>query len=834
MTINFRYLYREMVEARHQAGIFILCVALAITGLVALNSFRRDVNRSIAGDARALHGGDIILHSHYPFSANLLAAVDDLRGELGGEARTWEFYSVVRSDGAKPRTLLSNIKVVEPEYPLYGEVVLASGQRLAERLVPGSVVVGEEVLARLHLQRGDVLHVGKAALKIADVIVRESMRPVELFSFGPRVFVAAADLATTDLVRTGSRVQHEMLLKLREPTRLPQVTARLEAASLAGQERVATFQNARSGLKRFFDNLLFFLSLISIFTLLLAGIGMQSSLAAMLRQKEKGLATVKALGATSKFIFGHYLLLVLAFGLVGSLLGLVAGMGLKHLFPLLLAGVLPSEQITAVRGVDIGEGLVLGLVVVVLFTFLPLYRLGQMKPSAIFRQENASTGRGAIYYGAIAGGAVVLTVLVIHQLDDVRTGLVFMAGVCGLILVMSGVASFLLLVLSRVRVAPLPLRQALRSLLRPGNNSRSVIVTLASALTLLLAIFLVQQNLRASYVESFPTRAPNLYFVDIQPDQRAGVAKVLGADVPFYPVIRARLQAIDGKAVQRGEKRRFRDSLTREFNLTYRDRLLADEELSEGATLFRPGADGHIPLQVSILDTVAEMGDIGRGDILDFNIQGVPLQAEVTSIRSRTKSRLFPFFYFVFPSQYLQEAPQTFFAALHVGKGEIPQLEARLVTAYPNISVVNLAEAAVQLGQMMEKLALLVSFFSLFSILAGTLLIVGSILSTRLARMREAVYYKVLGGRVAFVVLVFLYENILLGLLSVLPGLLLAQAGSWLICRSLFDIGYQPFWGASLLMTVMTIILVGGVGMASSVSIIREKPITFLREQTNE
>lgn len=831
--INFRFLMREMLEARHQAGIFILCVALSITSLVALNSFRRDVHHSITGDARALHGGDLIVHSHYDFSAGLLAAVNGLGDEVTGKVRTWEFYSVVRNAAAE--TLFCNIMAVEPAYPLYGKVMLASGAPFHERLVSGTAVVGTELLDRLGLSVGDSLQVGQTTLAIVDVVTSESTRPVDVFNFGPRVFVAAADLEAMDLVRTGSRVQYELLVKIGDEARLDQTAETLEKAALADQERVSTFRTARSGLKRFFDNLLFFLSLISIFTLLLAGIGMQSSLSALLRQKEKSLAIVRALGGTQKFLVLHYLLLVLLYGLLGSCLGIGAGVALKYAFPTLFAGIIPPEHVSGLGLGDIVEGMVLGFLVVSFFTFLPIYRLREVKPNAIFRNESNGAARGPVYYLAISIGFLLLTLLVIRQLDDVKTGLYFMAGASGLILVIAGLARLVLWILRQMRIRALPLRQAFRSLLRPGNSTQPVIVTLAAALSVLLAIFLVEYNLHTSYVESYPEEAPNLFLVDIQPDQREGFTSMVGEDVQLHPIIRARLKAINGEAVKRGERRsRFSDSLTREFNLTYRDELLPDEVIIKGGSLYELDASGHTPLQVSILDTVAEMGDMQLGDILDFNIQGVPLRAEVTSIRTRTKSRLYPFFYFVFPAEYLQKAPQTLFAAIHVEKGAIPQLEKRVVNAYPNISVINMAETAVQLGSMMQKLSGIVNFFALFSILAGALIIVSSILATRLARVREAVYYKVLGGKSGFVVLVFFYENILLGLLSSLLGVMLAQAGSWALCHYLFDISYRPYWSASLLLVVLTLVLVVGVGMASSISIIRQKPIVFLREQTIE
>jgi putative ABC transport system permease protein len=427
----------------------------------------------------------------------------------------------------------------------------------------------------------------------------------------------------------------------------------------------------------------------------------------------------------------------------------------------------------------------------------------------------------------------MLTLLVIRQLEDVKIGIYFMAGSIGLILVITLLARLIIAGLALIVIRSLPLRMALRSLLRPGNSTRAVIVTLASALSVVLAIFLVEYNLHTTYVESYPEDAPNLFLVDIQSDQRQGVQKLAGEGVQMHPIIRARLKSINDIPVKRGqEQRRWGDSLSREFNLTYRNELLSDEVVIEGRTLFQKDAAGKVFLQVSILDTVAEMGDMKIGDILDFNIQGVPLKARVTSVRTRNKSMLYPFFYFVFPEEYLRKAPQTLFAAIHLEKDKIAGLEKDIVTAYPNISVINMAQTATELGAVMRKLSGIVNFFALFSILAGALIIISSILATRMARIRESVYYRVLGGSTRFVFSVFFYENMLLGLMSSVLGVLLAQTGSWAICHFLFEIGYNPYWPASLILVGLTLMLVLCVGMMSSITIIRQKPVVFLREQT--
>jgi putative ABC transport system permease protein len=222
------------------------------------------------------------------------------------------------------------------------------------------------------------------------------------------------------------------------------------------------------------------------------------------------------------------------------------------------------------------------------------------------------------------------------------------------------------------------------------------------------------------------------------------------------------------------------------------------------------------------------------GDTLEFNIQGVPLQAQVSSIRTRTRSRLYPFFYFVFPKDFLHDAPQTFFAALHIDRDAIAGLENRIVTAFPNISFINMAETAAQLGDLTRRLTTVVNFFAGFSILAGALIMVGSIFATRLARMREAVYYKILGANSRFILSVFLYEHLLLGLLSSSLAVILAQTAGWGLCRYLFDIGYSPQWPVSLLLILSTTVVIILVGVLSSIGIIRQKPTLVLREQNGD
>ena len=427
--VHRHFIRRQLARSRKQAVVFVLCVILSMITLVALGGFRESVNESLLKDARELHSGDIIIHSHYELSQAIIQTLNLLEknGTLES-ARVYEFYSVVRVMGEKD-SLLAKLKVVEPGYPFYGRVELGSKKPFQEVLSKGNIVVEQMLLDRLNVRVGDPLRIGKATLFIRDVILREPGRPVSFFSFGPRVFISSEDLDTLDLVKKGSRVGYNALLKVRDEGAINRIVAKLKAVALKDQERVETFRTARSRVKRFFDNFLFFLGLISIFTLLLAGIGMQSALTAFLRENEKTMAIMKTFGATSQFITTHYLLMVSVLGLIGTFFGISLGFLLQNLLPLLFKGFLPQNVVLITSWRSVLEGLLLGIFVVAFFAFLPLYRLKDLKPSIIFSKEPIRLKKG---FPVNFSGLIIFLFfmgMVLWQLRELKIGLFFVLGV---------------------------------------------------------------------------------------------------------------------------------------------------------------------------------------------------------------------------------------------------------------------------------------------------------------------------------------------------------------------------------------------------------------------
>ena len=830
--IHADFIMREIARSSKQAVVFCLCVALSLTSLTAFSGFSKSVYRSLLTDAKKLHAADIIVHSHENLSDELDRAIsDEIRQGRVVRSRYYEFYSVVRTADDQT-SVLANVKVVDKRYPFYGEVVLHSGRSFQEVLTAGQVVVEQSLLDRLGIGIGAPLKVGYTTLIICDVVVSEPDRPVNVFSFGPRVFVASRDLDTLGLIQTGSRIAYQTLLKVLDERQTDAVVGRLRQVAHGDRDRVDTYRTARTRVKRFLDNFIFFLNLIGIFILIIAGMGIQNTLTAFFNEKQQTIAVMKTVGASNRHIIRHFMPVVFLLGLLGTVMGISAGIVVQFGLARLLSAFFPSGMPLAVAWSGVGESLALGFAVVALFTFVPLYRLREMRPVMIFRKETAGPHKRWPVYVSAIGFMLFFFGLVLRHMQDLRFGVYFVAAMSGLILIATLFTRLLLWILKRLHIRRMVVRQAVKGLFRQGNATQAIIVTLTASLSVIFTIYLIEQNLDTTYVKSYPADAPNLFVLDIQPSQREAFAALVAQPLTFYPVVRAKVVAINDKTIdRRAEQAKRRDNLARTFNLTYRHTLLDDEKIIKGDRLFRN--DWTEP-QVSVLDTVVEMHKMDMGDTIRFNIQGVPLTARIASIRTRTTDSLKPFFYFVFEDKTLQSAPQTIFTALRVAKDRVGPLQSRIVKVFPNISVIDLSATIQVFARIMAQLSTIVRGFSILSMAAGILILISAVFATRAERITESVYYKILGARKSFVGKVFVFEMFTVSLLSAMLALVMSQTGAFLICRHYLDIAYHPFLLSCGLIVGASLLLIIAVGLIPTRSILAKKPIVYLREQPDE
>ena len=80
------------------------------------------------------------------------------------------------------------------------------------------------------------------------------------------------------------------------------------------------------------------------------------------------------------------------------------------------------------------------------------------------------------------------------------------------------------------------------------------------------------------------------------------------------------------------------------------------------------------------------------GDKMEFDVQGVPLKARLTSIREVEWRRMEPNFFVLFPEGVLEAAPKFFVAATRVATpADSARVQRAVVAGIPNVSAIDLA-----------------------------------------------------------------------------------------------------------------------------------------------
>ncbi|MFQ5351159.1 MAG: ABC transporter permease, partial [Thermoanaerobaculia bacterium] len=558
-----------------------------------------------------------------------------------------------------------------------------------------AVVAAPELLRRLQLDTGDTLMVGGQPFRIAGRVTAEPDRVGVGPSVGPRLLISGAGLARTDLERFGSRINRRTLLRLRGEASTEELAAlRDEIAAVLGENgawSVESYADALPSLRDGLDRLARYLGLVALLSLLLGGLGVAQTTRAWLADRMPAVAVMRCLGMRPREVVALHLVTAAALGLAGSLVGAAAGLGVLALLPGLLADLVPTEALRVWQPLAVARGLGLGLAVALLFCIGPLDAIRRVPPLRALRRdvEPVLPPRWLrTLLAAIVVGGVALTA--VAQSGSLRDGVLFTlslgiaGGVLGLLTLGATIAAGRLGSAAR----PVWLRHGLKALGRPGAATVGAAVALGIGVLLVLGVRLVERGLSDELRAELPTEAPTAFFIDIQPDQWGPVERLLlegGAEkLDSVPVVTARLSAIDSTPVEElaaGEGHSDRRwALTREQRLTYGERLPDDNRVIAGALWADPKRD-----EISVEEEfAAEIGAV-LGSRLAFDVQGVPIELFVTSLRT-VEWRTFGInFFFVVEPGVLEEAPHYRLATAQLPADSEAAIQDRLAAEHPNV-----------------------------------------------------------------------------------------------------------------------------------------------------
>ena len=837
--------WRETRGAGRHFAVLFGCVALGVAALVSVGTFATNLDRTLTREARALTGGDLELRSAQPLDPAARAAVDELVRAGAVTTTVRELVAMTRVP-ARGTTLLVELKAVERAYPLYGRIETAPpaplAGLLADRGDAGGAVVEAPLLERLGIAIGDPLVIGSARFTVTGVLVREPDRPIGLVTLGPRVIVAAEALERTGLLQIGSRVRYRTL------ARLPAgVTARAAVDDLARaigdpSVRIAAFDESQPGLRRFFSQLATYLGLVGLASLLVGGVGIASTVTTFLRRQLATIAILKCLGAGSRVLLATYLIQTLALALLGSLVGAALGVAVQPLLVRALAPFAPFALEVQWDAGTLARGIALGLLAALLCALWPLLAVRAVPPSLILRRDvDASAWRARRPWTAALPILAGLAALAIWQAGSLKLGGIFAGAAVAALGLLFGLSRALVrLTRWMPRARGLAWRQGLAGLDRPGGHTMRVVVAVGLGVMLLVAIALLEANLGRQLAYEQKREAPSFFFIDVQPDQREPFTRLVG-DVSgvapvVTPVVRARLAAIDGAPVTREQiDRRRRETpdkswyFTREYMLTWAAAPPPANAVTRGRWWTADEAAARP--RVSVDDEAAKYFGVGVGGTLTFDVQGVPIEAEVMSLRKIDWQSLSANFFMVLSPGALDGAPTIYLATARVPTDLETPLQDRVVAAFPNVTAIPLRGVLERVSEVLAQISFAVRFMALFSIAAGLVVMAGALAATRYQRLYESVILKTLGATRWAIARAFAVEYACLGAAAGVGGTALAAALAWVVQRFVLDTPWTLEPETLILGVALTTLVSLAIGLLATVRLLGRKPLSVLRQE---
>lgn len=846
-----RLAWREGRAARRRLLLLVAAVAVGTAALVAINTFTASLRTAVDREARGLLGADLAFSLRRTPSDTLLRLADSLACTNAIPCPARALVTTFGAMGYVPSRAgvrLVRVTAVAGAWPFHGAVRTSPAgawHRLQSERV---ALVDPAFLTALGASIGDTLALGDLRLPVAGTVDHVPGDVGIATAFGPRVFIPGALVAETGLLTFGSRAEYDLYVALPPGADAQAIADSLRPGLREERVRVRTVQDEQRNLGNALERLGRFLGLVALVALLLGGIGVASAITVLVRQKVDTIAVLRCLGGRTRQVFALFLVQAAGVGLVGSVAGAAFGLAVQLLLPRVLGAFLPVTVTPTVSWPVLAAGIGLGLWTAAAFALIPLLGVRRISPLATLRRPYEAAGRRqrdpwVLGAAALLGASVLL--MAILQAGQVLRGVAFTVGI-GVALLGLWLAA-LALVRGLRRWFPRRLRyvwrQGLANLYRPANQTVAIVLALGFGTFLLATLVLVQANLLRALRVDGSSRRPNLVFLDVQPDQSAPLDSLLRGrglvPTPPVPLVPMRILSLNGRTMRayvrdtsEVEGRPAGWALRREYRSTYRDSMAASERLLAGKWWPAGPDSAGAPVSISIEIGLADELGVTIGDSITWDVQGVPVPSRITSIREVDWARFEPNFFVVFRPGALEAAPHTLVTLARVDSAaERGTIQRAAIERFPNISAIDLSTVQRALDDILGKVGAAIRFMALFTLLAGLVVLLGALATSRAQRIREAVLLKTLGASRRQVRRIAVAEYVALGVLAAAAGLVLAVGGGWALARWLFETRFAvpalPMAGLGAGVVALTAV----VGIWSSGDAFRRTPLEALRAE---
>lgn len=832
----FKMAWRDGKASVSRLMLFMASIILGIAAVVSIQLFSENLKQNIKSQSKALMGADFIIDSRQLPSEKVQGIIDSLNVGAS-EVNFVSMAAFPKNDGTK----LVKVRAIEGDFPFYGTLDTEPVNAASQYQKSGGALVDATLMLQYNLNPGDSIKLGKLTFPILGALKSVPGSTAVSTSVAPPVLIPFRFLEETELLQLGSRKEYQYFFVAPPTMDLELLDKKLDPILDDENADLDTHTSTSERLGRRYDNVSKFLNLAAFIALLLGCVGIASSVHIYIKEKLKNVAVLKCIGATRKQTFLIYLIQIAGIGLIGGILGSAIGIGLQYAFPYILEGFLPFDVQISITTQPLIMGITLGILMSVLFALLPLLGTWYVSPLEVLRgtDENLVKPRKARLFTL---GAILLFIFLFSfwLLKDALFGLAFTVGILITFSIMAGIASLFMKVIKKYFPTNWGFteRQSLLNLFRPNNQTMVLILAIGLGTFLISTLYFTKDILLAKTSIENNSENANIILMDVQNEQKEAVINTVlpkGLDViDNIPIVTMRMHQIKDKLVNDIRKDTASTMnqwiLNHEFRVTYRDSLLASEELLAG-TWTKEIGQGE-PILISISDNIARDADLIVGNQVVFNVQGVLMKTTIGSIRKVDWGRMQLNFSVVFPTGVLENAPQFNVLTTYVpNEASSADLQRDLVKKFPNISVLDLRQVYNIIEDVLDKISWIINFMAFFSILTGIIVLIGSVRNSKYQRIKESVLLRTLGAKSKQILRITALEYVYLGMLGSLVGILLSLISSQLLATLLFKEPFVPSVVPFLVFLPGITVLVLLIGLTNIRSVLKSPPLEVLRKE---
>ncbi len=848
----FKMAWRDSRKNRSRLFLFTSSIILGIAALVAVYSFRDNLQRDIDEQAKTLTGADLIIDSRKPISKPIMAMLDTLGNKRAKQLDFASMLYFVKGQGSR----LVQVKALEGNYPFYGTIETRPVSAVSALSKGRNALVDKTVMLQFNATPGDSIKVGKLSFAIAGFLDNAPGQTGLSATVSPVVYIPLKYLNETGLVQFGSRIHYSYFYQINDQQTVSRLAKKIQPVLDKEGMDAQTVETKKQDTGRSFQDLTRFLALAGFIALLLGCIGVGSAIHVYVNEKIVAISTLRCLGVKAWDSFFIYLIQITFIGLAGAVAGALIGTGIQFLLPLVLKDFLPVEFTMQISWIAIFQGIITGLVIAVLFALPSLLSVRRISPLNAIRlsfEPSKATAEPLKYLVYLLIFLFILGFTYL-QMDSWMQALIFVGSIILAIIIFYGLSLLLLGLVRKALPSGLSYawRQGFSNLYRPNNQTLMLIVSIGLATTLIATLYFVQGILISRVTLSSGKSQPNMVLFDIQTNQTKSVNSLTkNYHLPLMsqvPVVTMRLEEINGKTATQlaradslkgkpeGDENKRRESSSRlfksEIRATFQSKLTSAEKISEGKWVGQVSSPADT-VPISLDERYAEWIHVKIGDKMLFNVQGMMIPTKVSSFRKIDWGRMQTNFRVVFPAGVLEDAPQ-----FHVLMTRVPGpkvsagFQSAVVRNFPNISMIDLGLVLQVLDELLGKISFVIRFMASFSMITGWIVLVSAVRSSKNQRLREIVLLRTLGAKGKQILSITAIEYFFLGVLSAAAGVVMAMAASWALAVYSFGSDFTVPLLPSVLIFIGITLLVVITGMLSSRNVLKYPPLEVLRKDS--